>query len=59
MLAGGRHPPAVRGRVEPEHDWSGDGCKECGDWTYWGFKCNDKNGQCDYNDKFGGLLLDN
>jgi len=44
--------------TNPDYDCDGDGTKDCGDWSYKGFKCNDNGGKCDYKYKFGDVLLD-
>jgi len=44
--------------TNPDYDCNGDGTKDCGDWSYSRFRCNDNGGKCEYRYKFGDLLLD-
>jgi len=51
----------VVSNTNPDYDCTGDGKKECGDWDYWGLGCSgdkDRGGPCEYNYKFGDVLLD-
>jgi len=51
----------VASNTNPDYDCTGDGKKECADWDYWGLGCSgdkDRGGPCEYNYKFGDVLLD-
>jgi len=48
----------VVSNTNPDYDCNGNGSRECGDWNYGRFRCNDNNGQCEYRYKFGDMLLD-
>ena len=51
----------VTSNTNPDYDCTGTGKKECGDWDYYGNGCTgdkDRGGPCEYDYKFGDVLLD-
>jgi len=48
----------VTSDTNPDYDCDSDGGKDCGDWEYTKFRCNENGGRCEYRYKFGDVLLD-